>query len=183
MAFRLRQPELASAALVAFASLSLVLLSVQADPFNPKETEPKLFKNLQFRNIGPAAGGRVCRVAGVPGDALTYYAATASGGLWKSSDGGLRWQSIMDETESFSIGSIAVAASNPNVLYVGTGEANIRGNVCSGDGIFKSVDAGRTWKQVWKQKAQIGTIIVHPTNPDIAFASVLGDVFGPSSER
>jgi photosystem II stability/assembly factor-like uncharacterized protein len=169
--------------LVAFASLSLVLLSVQADPFNPKETEPKLFKNLQFRNIGPAAGGRVCRVAGVPGDALTYYAATASGGLWKSSDGGLRWQSIMDETESFSIGSIAVAASNPNVLYVGTGEANIRGNVCSGDGIFKSVDAGRTWKQVWKQKAQIGTIIVHPTNPDIAFASVLGHVFGPSSER
>ncbi|HMO36363.1 MAG TPA: hypothetical protein PKA06_09990, partial [Gemmatales bacterium] len=89
----------------------------------------------------------------------------------------------MDETESFSIGSIAIAKSNPNVLYVGTGEANIRGNVCSGDGIFKSVDVGRTWKHVWKQKAQIGTIIVHPTNPDICFAAVLGHAFGPSSER
>lgn len=170
--------------LVAAAITSFLLLAtLTADPFNPKETEPKLFKHLQFRNIGPAAGGRVSRVAGVPGDPLTYYAASASGGLWKSSDGGLHWRSIMDATDSFSMGSIAVAPSNPNVLYVGTGEANIRGNVCSGDGIFKSIDAGVTWKHVWKQKAQIGTIIVHPTNPDICFAAVLGHAFGPSSER
>lgn len=164
-------------------TLGLLIASVQADPFKPKEPEPRLFKNLQFRNIGPAAGGRVCRVAGIPGDPLIYYAASASGGLWKSIDGGLKWQSIFDDTDSFSIGSIAIAGSNPNVIYVGTGEANIRGNVCSGDGIFKSVDAGRTWKHVWKQKGQIGTIIVHPTNPDIAFAAVLGHAFGPNGER
>ncbi|HMP16313.1 MAG TPA: hypothetical protein PKD72_04770, partial [Gemmatales bacterium] len=72
-------------------SLMLLVITLRADPFNPKEAEPKLFKNLRFRNIGPAAGGRICRVAGVPGEGLTYYAATASGGLWKSVDGGLRW--------------------------------------------------------------------------------------------
>lgn len=160
-----------------------LLLSVQADPFKPKDPEPKLFKNLTFRNIGPAAGGRICRVAGVAGDPLTYYAASASGGLWKSIDGGQKWLSIFDDTDSFSVGSIAISPTNPNVIYVGTGEANIRGNVCSGDGIFKSVDAGRTWKHVWKQKGQIGTIIVHPTNPDVAFAAVLGHAFGPNGER
>ncbi|HQR06869.1 MAG TPA: hypothetical protein PLN21_08610 [Gemmatales bacterium] len=166
--------------LVAFLT---VLAGTQADPFKPKEPEPKLFKNLQLRSIGPSAGGRICRVAGVPGDPLTYYAATASGGLWKSIDGGLKWLSIFEDTDAVTVGSIAVSPSNPNVIYAGSGEANIRGNVCSGDGIFKSVDAGRTWKHVWKQKGQIGTIIVHPSNPDIAFAAVLGHAFGPNGER
>jgi photosystem II stability/assembly factor-like uncharacterized protein len=165
-------------------ALLLLTLAAQADdPFQPKEPEPRLFKRLQFRSIGPAAGGRVCRVCGVPGDPLIYYAATASGGIWKSIDGGIKWKPIFDDTGSFSVGSLAVAPSDPNVLYAGTGEANIRANVCSGDGIFKSTDAGRTWKHVWKQKGQIGTIIVHPTNADIAFAAVLGHAFGPNGER
>src|SRR5262245_52732688 len=119
-------------------TLLFVSFTVHADdPFQPKEPEPKLFKRLQFRNIGPAAGGRVCRVCGVAGDPLIYYAATASGGIWKSIDGGIKWKPIFDDTGSFSVGSLAVAPSDPNVLYAGTGEANIRGNVCSGNGIFK----------------------------------------------
>jgi photosystem II stability/assembly factor-like uncharacterized protein len=144
---------------------------------------PAEFKHLKFRPIGPAAGGRVCRAAGVPGDPRTYYAATASGGVWKSIDGAITWKPIFDEQPVATAGSLAVAPSDPNVIYVGTGEANIRGNVQTGNGIYKSVDAGKTWKHVWKQTGQIGTLIVHPTNPDIAFAAVLGNPFGPNPER
>ncbi len=104
-------------------------------------TTPKEFKALKYRSIGPAAGGRVARAAGVPGDPATYYAAAASGGVWKSSDGGATWKPIFDDQPISSIGSIAVAASNPNIIYVGSGEANIRGNVAAGNGIYKSSDA------------------------------------------
>jgi photosystem II stability/assembly factor-like uncharacterized protein len=149
-----------------------------------KETaSPPAFKHLKYRLIGPAAGGRVCRVAGVPGDPLVYYAATAAGGVWKSSDGGISWKPIMDSQPVSSIGSLAVAPSDPNVIYAGAGEANVRGDVVVGNGIYKSTDAGKTWKHVWKQEGQIGTLIVHPTNPDIAFAAVLGHIFGPNPER
>lgn len=144
---------------------------------------PEEFKHLKYRLVGPAAGGRVCRACGVPGNPLVYYAATASGGVWKSSDGGIRWQPIFDEQSTSSIGSIAVAPSDPNVVYVGTGEANIRGNVVGGEGIFKSTDAGKTWKHVWKQPGQIGTMIVHPRNADVAFAAVLGRAFSANPER
>jgi photosystem II stability/assembly factor-like uncharacterized protein len=144
---------------------------------------PAAFKHLKYRSIGPAAGGRVSRAAGVPGDPLTYYAATASGGVWKSSDGGIHWKPIFDDQPISSIGSIAVSGSDPNVLYVGAGEANIRGNVAAGNGIYKSTDAGKTWTHVWKQEGQIGTMIVHPTNPDVAYAAVLGHAFGPNRER
>ncbi len=144
---------------------------------------PAVFKKLKYRMVGPAIGGRVSRAAGVPGDPLTYYAATASGGVWKSSDAGVTWKPIFDEQPISSIGSIAVAASDPNVIYVGAGEANIRGNVAAGNGIYKSTDAGKTWKHVWKQEGQIGTMIVHPTNANIAFAAVLGHAFGPNPER
>jgi photosystem II stability/assembly factor-like uncharacterized protein len=147
------------------------------------ESKPKEFPGLKYRLVGPAAGGRVSRVSGVPGDPLTYYAATASGGVWKATDGGIDWKPIFDDQTTSSIGSIAVSPSEPNVVYVGAGEANIRGNVAQGDGIYKSVDGGKTWTHVWKQPGQIGTMIVHPKDPDVAFAAVLGKPFGPNTER
>jgi len=145
--------------------------------------QPEAFKALKYRNIGPAAGGRATRVTGVPGDPTTYYTATASGGVWKSADAGSTWKPVFDDQPISSIGSIAVAPSDPNVVYVGSGEANIRGNVAAGNGIYKSLDAGKTWAHVWKQEGQIGTMAVHPRNADIAFAAVLGHAFGPNPER
>jgi photosystem II stability/assembly factor-like uncharacterized protein len=144
---------------------------------------PPEFKYLKYRLVGPAAGGRVSRSVGIPGDPMIYYVASASGGVWKSSDGGLSWKPIFDEQPVGSIGSIAVASSDPNVIYVGAGEANPRGNVAPGNGIYKSTDAGKTWKHLWKQEGQIGKMLVHPTNPDIAYAAVLGRAFGPNPER
>jgi photosystem II stability/assembly factor-like uncharacterized protein len=112
-----------------------------------------------------------------------YYAATASGGVWKSEDGGFNWSGVFDDQPISSIGSIAIAPSDPNVVYVGSGEANIRGNVAAGNGIYKSTDGGKTWSHVWKQEGQIGTMAVHPKDPDVAFAAVLGHAFGPNPER
>ncbi len=166
---------------IAFCCLFTGAVVLPAQDLPPRDSSR--FKNLKFRNIGPAGGGRVSRACGVAGDPLTYYAATASGGVWKSSDGGFRWQPIFDDQPISSIGAIAVAPSDPNVVYVGSGEANVRGNAAAGNGIYKSTDAGKTWSHVWKQEGQIGTMIVHPTNPNVAFAAVLGHAFGPNKER
>jgi photosystem II stability/assembly factor-like uncharacterized protein len=170
------------------ALVTVLLLGWRQVPAKGSEPEPNKggppeFKFLKFRLIGPAVGGRVARATGVPGDPLTYYAATASGGVWKSTDGGNQWKPVFDDQPIASIGSIAVAPSDPNVVYVGSGEANIRGNVAPGNGIYKSTDAGKTWKHIWNQEGQIGTLIVHPKNADIAYAAVLGHAFGPNPER
>jgi photosystem II stability/assembly factor-like uncharacterized protein len=167
----------------AVALLVILATAGLRPPLAGAAEEPEEFAALKYRSIGPYAGGRVSRACGVPGDPLTYYAATASGGVWKSSDGGLTWKPIFDNEPTSSIGSIAVAPSDPNVVYVGTGEANIRGNVSPGAGIFRSTDAGKTWQHVWKQVGQIGTMAVDPRNPDVAFAAVLGHAFGPNRER
>jgi photosystem II stability/assembly factor-like uncharacterized protein len=167
-------------------SLSLtafILLTASLQAAEPKGG-PEPFKNLKFRSIGPAAGGRVTRVTGVPGDPRVYYAATAAGGVWKSTDGGYKWKPIFDDQPIASIGSVAVAPSDPNVVYVGSGEANIRGNVSTGNGIYRSRDAGQTWEHVWKVRAaQVGQIIVNPRNANDAFAAVLGSPFAPNPER
>lgn len=141
------------------------------------------FEHLKYRSIGPFVGGRASRACGVPGDPSTYYAAMAHSGVWKSSDGGLSWKPIFDDQPCASVGAIAVAPSDPNVVYVGTGEANIRGNVIAGNGIYKSSTAGKNWSHVWKERGQIGRIVVHPRDPNIAFAAVLGRAFGPNPER
>jgi photosystem II stability/assembly factor-like uncharacterized protein len=161
----------------------VVAAGAQDAPKSDKPESPKAFKALKYRNIGPAAGGRVARATGVPGNPLLYYAATASGGVWMSSDGGTTWKSVFDDQPISSIGSIAVAPSDPNVIYVGSGEANIRGNVAAGNGIYKSGDGGKSWTHVWTQEGQIGTMTVHPKNADVVFAAVLGHAFGPNAER
>ena len=167
------------------ALLMLIVVSANAPAAvtTPPEKPKSEFGALKFRALGPAITGRVDRVAGVPGDPLTYYAAFSQGGVWKSENGGREWKPVFDDQPTNSIGSIAVAPSDANVLYVGTGEANIRGNVSFGTGIFKSVDAGKHWQQVWKAHGQIGTMAIHPRNSDIAFAAVLGSPFGSGKER
>lgn len=138
---------------------------------------------IQYRLVGPASGGRTTRVVGIPGDPLTYYLSTAAGGVWKSANGGLEWKSIFDDQPVSSIGSVALAATNPGVIYVGSGEANIRGNVGEGNGIYRSLDGGKSWDHVWRAEGQIGTIVVHPDNADIIFAAALGSPFGAGPER
>ncbi len=170
-------------AMLARACLIFALISPLALAAAIGEKKPKEFGALEYRLIGPAVSGRISAVAGVPGDSQVFYASAAQGGLWKSTDGGREWKPLFDEQASQSIGSFALAPSDPNVIYVGGGEANTRGNVAIGLGIWKSLDAGATWQQVWNGRGQIGQMIVHPTNPDIAFAAVLGSPFGPSETR
>ncbi len=155
----------------------------EPDEEKKEEKDRGPFKNLKYRLVGPAAGGRVSRACGVPGDPSTYYLAAAAGGVWKTTDGGLTWKSVFDDEDASSMGALAVAPSDPSVVYVGTGEANIRGNVEPGNGIYRSTNGGKSWQHVWKQKGQIGRIIIHPTNPDVAYAAVLGSAFGPNPER
>lgn len=155
----------------------------QDDPEQKNEGDP-LFKGMKYRPIGPFRGGRSLTAAGIPGDPTTYYFGATGGGVWKSTDGAITWSSIFDKDGAPSIGSIAVSASDPNVVYVGTGEACIRGNISHGDGVWKSVDAGKTWKNVGlKDSRAIGRVIINPRNPDIAFVAALGHPFGPNTER
>jgi photosystem II stability/assembly factor-like uncharacterized protein len=143
-----------------------------------------LFSGMKYRLIGPFRGGRSLTAAGIPGDPSTYYFGATGGGVWKSTDGANTWFPIFDKDGAPSIGSIAVAASEPNVVYVGTGEACIRGNISYGDGVWKSLDAGKSWKSVGlKDTSAIGKVIVNPRNADIVFVAALGHPFGPNVER
>ncbi len=146
--------------------------------------EDKAFKGMKYRLIGPFRGGRSLTAAGIPGDPTTYYFGATGGGVWKSTDAALSWSSVFDKEGSASIGSIAVASSNHNVVYVGTGEACIRGNITHGDGVYRSLDGGKTWKNTGLHDTRaIGKVIINPTNPDIVFVAALGHPFGPNTER
>ncbi len=146
--------------------------------------EDKLFKGMKYRLIGPFRGGRSLTAAGIPGDPTTYYFGATGGGVWKSTDGALSWSPVFDKEGSGDIGSLAVANSDPNIIYVGTGEACIRGNISHGDGVYKSFDAGKTWKNVGLHDTRaIGKVIINPNNPDIVFVAALGHPYGPNTER
>lgn len=149
-----------------------------------KDEGDPLFKGMKYRSIGPFRGGRSLTAAGIPGDPTTYYFGATGGGVWKSTDGANTWSPIFDKDGAPSIGSIAVAQSDHNVVYVGTGEACIRGNISHGDGVWKSVDAGKSWKSVGlKDSRAIGKVIVDPRNADVVFVAALGHPFGPNTER
>ncbi len=141
--------------------------------------------SFHFRFIGPVVGNRVASVAGVAGDPNTYYAGASSGGVWKSTDGGNRWDPIFDKEPVAAIGALAVAQSNPNDVWVGTGEAwAIRDTDVMGDGVYKSTDAGKTWTHMGlDETGRIGHIVVNPTNPDNVFVCALGRTTGPQQER
>lgn len=141
---------------------------------------------LTWRLIGPFRGGRALAVTGVIGDTHTYYFGSTGGGVWKSTDGGLSWRPMTDKVKDMSpsIGAIAVAPSDPNVIYAGTGEACIRGDIIAGNGVYKSIDGGKTWSASGLQDTvAIGRLIVHPKNPDIVYVAALGHPFGPNVER
>jgi photosystem II stability/assembly factor-like uncharacterized protein len=153
-----------------------------APPAAPK-VDPALLAQLRYRHIGPE-GNRVTSIAGVAGDPMTYYAGAASGGLWKTTDAGIHWAPITDGLPFSSIGSVTVAPSDPNVVWIGTGEPFIRSHISAGWGMWRSTDAGKTWQRAGLDNSgRIARIQVDPRNPDVALAAVLGFSYGPQAER
>ena len=148
------------------------------------QVAPELLAGLQWRLIGPFRGGRTAAVTGVAGGGAVFYFGSVDGGVWKTTDAGVTWAPIFDGQPIASIGALAVAPSNPNVLYAGTGESDIRSAFSSGDGVYKSVDGGQTWKNIGlRDTRQISRIVVDPQNPDIVYIGALGHAYGPNSER
>ena len=164
--------------------LACVLIFAASIAMNAQQIDPKTYDGMKWRLIGPFRGGRVITVAGVPSQPNTYYFGAVGGGVWKTTDGGVSWDAIFDKEPISSIGAIAIADSDPNVIYAGSGEACIRGNISYGDGVYKSTDAGKTWTNVGlKDTRHIGAVLIHPTNPDIVFVAALGHAYGPNTER
>src|SRR5215831_3413343 len=147
--------------------------------------DPGLFSSLRWRNIGPNRGGRSIASAGVVKRPLEYYFGAVGGGLWKTIDGGTTWNAVTDgQIQSSSVGAVAVSESNPDIVYIGTGESCIRGNIMQGDGVYKSADAGKTWAHLGLTDTQaISRIRIHPSNPDIVYVAALGHPAGPNDER
>jgi len=172
-----------------FAALLMVLsilFSPQVISKGERTEGTERLKGLEWREIGPFRGGRVTAVTGVVGKPMLYYMGATGGGVWKTGNAGITWENISDEFFKVgTIGAVAVSQSDNNVLYVGTGEAPIRGvTTSSGDGMWKSTDAGKTWTHIGLEKSgQIAKIEIHPSNPDIAWVAVQGQIWGPNEER
>jgi len=172
----------------AIAILSVVLFKTTPDVVSAQRqpgVDPALLKGLNYRLVGPSRGGRATTVTGVPSQPKTFYMGVASGGVFKTIDNGATWLPITDgQVPLGSTGVIAVADSNPDILYLGTGSDGVRSNVSTGRGIYKSLDAGKTWVFAGlRDGGQTGGFRIHPTNPDIAFAAMYGDLFKKNAER
>ena len=157
----------------------IAALSVQA-----QTVSPRMYSDMDWRLIGPFRGGRAVAVSGVPGDGATFYFGSVDGGVWKTTNAGTTWKPIFDGQPVASVGALAVAPSNPRVIYVGTGETDIRSDLASGTGVYKSSDGGATWKFIGlKETRQISKIVVDPVNPDVVFVGALGHSYGFNPER
>jgi len=161
--------------------LVLLLLSLNV---NAQQLDPSLYSNLRWRMLGPFRAGRVNAVSGVVGQPDTFYFGSVGGGVWKSQNAGRTWTPIFDSTNVASIGAIGIAPSNPNLIYVGTGEADMRDSIAFGNGVYKSSDTGKTWQHLGLENTkQIGRIIVDPKNPNTVFVAALGNVYAPNPDR
>ena len=170
--------------LYAACLLSLVLFAPAPVPGESTAFDESLFQSLKWREIGPYRGGRSAAVAGIPDQCDVYYFGATGGGVWKTADGGKTWKPVSDGFFGGSIGAVAVSAWDPNVVYAGGGEKTVRGNVSHGDGIWKSTDAGKTWTHIGLADSRhIPRIRIHPRDPDLVYAAVLGHLFGPNPER
>ncbi len=149
-----------------------------------QSVNPNLFGGLSWRLVGPFRGGRALAISGAPGSPEKFYFGAVGGGVWESDNAGRTWKPIFDSVSTASIGALAVAPSNPNMIYVGTGEADMRGDIQQGDGMYKSVDGGRTWSHIGLEDTrQIGKVVIDPGNPDIVYVAALGHQYGPNEER
>ncbi len=190
-----RRLETKAGALLAFLCLcwSVAFVSAQnktderktPEKSAEKMTEASAAANLAWRSIGPAnMGGRVADVEGVPGDPNIVYVATGSGGIFKTTNGGMNWTPIFDRQSTISVGDIALEPGNPDVIWVGTGESNARNSVSFGDGVYKSTDGGKTWKNLGLRDTNtISKIVINPKNPDIAYVAAVGHIWGANEER
>ena len=176
-------------AVVFFAALSLIVslsVGIASMPvsFTVDDDDKSFPRGMKWREIGPYRGGRSAAVTGIPQDRDTYYFGAAGGGVWKTTDAGRSWKNVSDGFFGGSIGAVAVSEHDPNVVWVGGGEKTVRGNVSHGDGIWRSTDAGRTWKHVGLGDSRhVSRIRVHPRDPDTAYVAAMGHLFGPNEER
>jgi photosystem II stability/assembly factor-like uncharacterized protein len=164
--------------------LALLALSFMAIAARAQQLDQKLFGGMQWRMIGPHRGGRVLAVAGVPGKPNLFYFGGVAGGVWRTTNVGETWEPIFDEQHIASIGAIAVAPSDPNIIYVGSGEADMRSDISFGDGVYRSTDGGQTWRNVGLSDSRhVARIIVDPRNPGTLLVAALGRAYGPNTER
>jgi photosystem II stability/assembly factor-like uncharacterized protein len=166
---------------IVLVSLLAIFLSIFS--VNAQEPGKDVLGALRYRHIGPT-GNRLTSVVGIPGQPNIYYVGAASGGIWKTIDGGVHWEPIFDAQPVSSIGALAIAPSNPNIVWAGTGEPWIRSHISVGQGVYKSTDAGKTWTLMGLEKTgRISRVVIDPKNPDVVLVAALGHAYGPQQER
>lgn len=171
---------------ISYIILCLFLTVTNYNGFSQQPTiDSTTFQTMEYRVVGPYRGGRSTAIAGHADRINEYYFGATGGGLWKTTDGGFSWDPVTDgQLNASSVGAVDVSDSNPDIVYIGMGESEFRGNIMQGDGIYKSIDAGKTWENVGLKESQtVSRVRIHPTNPDIVYAAVLGHPFGPNEER